>query len=630
MKDGRRKKEDGKYFLSSVFFLLSFTLLQQPPRFRGGVEIVQLDVAVLDKQRRPITGLTADDFTVLENGQPQPIVAFEELSAPDPDGSVVPWMRDIAPDVRTNSADGHRVFALVLDDVSIAGGIDELRVVDTVKQIARAFVMRMGPLDQACVVFTGDNHLAQDFTDDHRALLAVIDKFHGTMVPPFLRGLYPASVVGRAAQSLIEVSHRRKAMIYIGAGIKIPGPEFAQFGLQSSNENASASQQRAEVEGAILQAQRANVSIYTINPRGLEAFTDEDARRESNDVNDGLYSVANATGGFAVTNTNSFAGQVAQIFTETGSYYLIGFRSAYTDGKFRRLNVKVNRPGVSVRTRNGYVAPKGEKPGKEAPPIFKAIAGVLPMPDLYVRAAVAPFATPDRKLGAVAIALGLTQPPGINQPLTQVIDVTANAFTREGKPLAGRRQTVQLKLRPVEATEDSRFEVLTRLDLKPGLYNLRFGVHSATSGKSGSVYVDVEVPNFEKERLALSGAVITVAPAMISGGADVLKDVLPQIPTTQRVFGQEEEATVFLRVYQGGNKPVVPAMLRASVKDAADKTVFSAEHLLPAAVFSAARESDYRLGLPLKALSPGPYLLTIDGSLDEKTHVTRLVRFSAR
>ena len=65
----------------------------------------------------PSPGLTAADFTVLEDGKPQPIVAFQELSAPDPDGSLVPWMREVAPDVRTNSADGRRVFMLVLDDV---------------------------------------------------------------------------------------------------------------------------------------------------------------------------------------------------------------------------------------------------------------------------------------------------------------------------------------------------------------------------------------------------------------------------------------------------------------------------------------------------------------------------------
>ena len=79
----------------------------------------------------------------------------------------------------------------------------------------------MGPLDQVCVVFTGDNRLAQDFTSDRQALLDVVERFHGTAVPPYLRDVVPAEVVGKAAQSLIDVSHRRKAMIYIGNGFRL-------------------------------------------------------------------------------------------------------------------------------------------------------------------------------------------------------------------------------------------------------------------------------------------------------------------------------------------------------------------------------------------------------------------------
>ena len=85
-------------------------------------------------------------------------------------------MREVAPDVRTNSAEGLRLFLLVLDDVSAAGGTDELAVVDTVKQIARAFIDRLGPLDQACVLFTGDNRRSLDFTSDRQALLDSVEQ----------------------------------------------------------------------------------------------------------------------------------------------------------------------------------------------------------------------------------------------------------------------------------------------------------------------------------------------------------------------------------------------------------------------------------------------------------------------
>ena len=603
---------------------------QQPaPRFRGGVDIVQLDVAVLDRSRRPVPDLTADDFTVLEDGKPQPIIAFEELSAPDPDGSLVPWMRDVAPDVRTNSADGRRIFVLVLDDVSIAGGPYEVRIVDTVKKIARTFVERMGPLDQACVVFTGDNRVAQDFTSDRRALLATIERFHGTAVPPFLRGLYPASVVGRAAQSLIEVSHRRKAMIYIGSGIHIAADlSFAQMGVPIG-EGASQSHQNAEAEGAIRHAQRANVSIYTINPRGLETFWDEASRTEAIALDDGLHTIANQTGGFAVSNTNSFDGQVSQIFTETGSYYLLGFRSAYSDGKFRRITVKVNRPGMSVRTRSGYYAPKPENPAKPASPLFKAMAGVLPNPDMYMRAAVAPFAAAERpsdrekKMGGVAIALGLSQPSTPGERASHVLDLVVSAFTREGKAVAQRRQTARLTMRPTGG--EAKYEIVSRLDLKPGRYNLRFAVHNRELGRSGSVYAEVDVPNFEKDRLSLSGAVLGLAQRLPAAATDTLAGLIPFAPTTQRSFASGDQVTVFLRAYQGGKKPPLPVALRASVTDARDRVVFDSRQSL-----APAREADFSMPLPAGKLAPGPYLLTIEASVDEKTIVRRDVRFAMR
>ena len=86
------------------------------PIFRAGVDVVRLDVSVLDKNRRPIRGLTTADFTVLEDGKPQPIVAFSAVDIP---GAVDPpalWMRDVGSDVATNELDTRRVVVIVMDD----------------------------------------------------------------------------------------------------------------------------------------------------------------------------------------------------------------------------------------------------------------------------------------------------------------------------------------------------------------------------------------------------------------------------------------------------------------------------------------------------------------------------------
>lgn len=620
--------------LVAIALVLSSTVAasqQQPPRFRGGVEIIQLDVAVLDAQRRPVPNLAAGDFTVLEDGKPQPIVAFQELSAPDPDGSLVPWMRDVAPDVRTNSAGGRRVFVLVLDDASLGDSPQALAAVDSVKKVAHAFVDRMGPADQVCIVFTGDNRLAQDFTSDRAALRAVIDRFKSIFIPPYLRMLYSSGTVKKVAESLTDVSHRRKALIYIGTGLRLGSTgQFAQFGMSDPNGlSEAASTASIETRNAIERAQRANVTIYTINPFGLQVAADEAAHIDMNAVDDALLGVANDTGGFSVTRTNSFDAQVGQIFRETGSYYLLGFQSGYVDGKFRRVTVKVNRPGVTVRTRSGYYAPKPEKPDKPAPPLFKAMAGVLPNPDMYMRAAVAPFAVGEKKLGGVAIALGLSQPAPGGERVSHVIDLLTSAFTREGKPVAQRRQTARLMLRPSEAG-DAKYEIVSRLDLKPGRYNLRFAVHIAALGKSGSVYSEVDIPNYEKDKLSLSGVVVSVAQGLMAAGKDMLAGLVPQAPTTQRGFAAGDQVTVFLRVYQGGNKPALPVIMRAIVKDGRDATVFESRLPLEPARFGAAREADFSMTLPTATLAPGPYLLTIEAAVDEKTSARREVRFSIR
>src|SRR5262245_38543730 len=90
---------------------------QQPaPVFRSEVDLVQLDVSVLDKNRQPVHGLKGSDFTVLEDRVPQEIAAFSAITLPD---VVIPdtkWMREVTSDVTSNEIDNHRVFIIVMDD----------------------------------------------------------------------------------------------------------------------------------------------------------------------------------------------------------------------------------------------------------------------------------------------------------------------------------------------------------------------------------------------------------------------------------------------------------------------------------------------------------------------------------
>jgi VWFA-related protein len=615
--------------LAGVLALL--TLAQGPqqpvPRFRGGVDVVLLDVTVLDRNRRPVRGLMAADFTVLEDNREQPIVSFEELSAPEPDGSVAPWMREVAADVRTNSADHRRLVMIVLNDAQIS-----FRYRDDVKRIGHAVVDRLGAADQAAIVFTGSNSRSQDFTSDRRLLRAVVDRYVDTSVPAQVAGAFGIGTVKRAVQALIDIPHRRKALIYVGGTLNSPlqgGVQMAPIGAPSGNYGIDSDRHNDLLE-AIKHAQRANVTVYTVSPNGLEApgpgTTHADLSLES------LNGELNETGGFAITNTNNFDQQIAQIFRETGSYYLLGFSSAHYDGKFRRIDVKVNRPGLTVRARNGYYARQTEKENKrtkpgEAPlPLAKAIAGILPMPDMPMRVSAAPFAVPGTDTADVAIVLGMEHPtPGVR--VVEKVDVLAQAFDADSRPRGWFRQIAQLTFRPAEVSGAAKYEVLSKLALKPGRYQLRFGVHSASLGKSGSVYQDVEVPDFRREPVSLSGLVMSVEPALPVAPSEFLAKLLPVSPTTQRSFARSDQVTAYVRAYAREKNAPRSAVLTTVVLDENNRQVHLSEGVMSqlANGFSA----DHLFRMPLQQLEPGAYLLRFELTAD-KTQVRREARFYVR
>jgi len=87
---------------------LALSFAQQPPTFRTNLDLVQIDVSVLDKRRRPVLCLTADDFTVTIDGERRPVVAFKAVSPPSAAPPTAAWMREIAPDIATNRHEAGR------------------------------------------------------------------------------------------------------------------------------------------------------------------------------------------------------------------------------------------------------------------------------------------------------------------------------------------------------------------------------------------------------------------------------------------------------------------------------------------------------------------------------------------
>ena len=670
---------------------------QQPPQFRTGVELVQIDVSVLDRNRRPVRGLKGEDFTVIEDGQAHPVAAFAEIVIPDAEEPPTPWMREIAPEVRRNDENqDRRLTVIVMDDITIPF---DAQFIKSAKDIGRKIVEQMGAADLGAVVFTRSNREAQDFTPDRARLLAAVEKFS-----PGARDLHPAeepqqehyfisalSTLRRASEFLAAVPQRRKTLIYVSTGVPFDAEAAAEVVLIGPGEGQRAAvgrrdlhnRLRRELEDIFREAQRANVNIYSVDPSGLggmEAAVNlslargsvfgtvppgdrlQMASRQSRLHADMLRTVADNTGGRAFVDINEFDTAVAQIFRENGSYYLLGYRppTARRAGSFNRIDVKVNRPDVEVRARNGYFGPRDDTARTVNAPdaeLNKALAGLLPKGDVAMQVSAAPLVKPGSSESTVAIVLGLREPvPSGTSRFSTDVNLSVNAYSPEGQPRGSHRLTAELTLRPA-AGADAEYEVLSQLDLRPGRYQLRLAAESTMQGKTGSIFYDVEVPDFERLPLSMSGVVMTVSPGPVAAPKGRLQALLPVVPTTTRDFFGGDKVSAFLRVYQSNRRSALPVTLDIRVLDSTGRTVFGTPEKLAADRFRTNRAepaeplsgrgrsgtvtprtdpapvgphaADVRFDVPVFTFSAGPHVLIVEVSNGRET-ARRDVRFQMR
>ena len=617
---------------------------QAPPdvgtTFRSGIDVVRLDVSVLGRDRMPIRGLTAADFTVLEDGKPQPIVGFDAVDLPDQTHARGSWMREVAPDVVTNRLDAQRVVVILLDDFGVPF---DPSAVQFSKHIASAAIDQLGPADLGAVVYTFMRNKGQEFTTDRARLLAAVDRFTSSAapieVPPRVHSRAdspsqrPASSFGpvgaracgdcltmalrNAAEILSAWPGARKSLVLISPARRGASPET----LEGAAEND-------DLTRTFRAMQQANLNIYQFDPRGLEVN-----RRVDDDF--GMF--AENTGGRAITATNAPWELVPQMFRENSSYYVLGIRSTNLtrDGRFRRVTVRVSRPDAEVRARSGYYAPQRErtlKPAKTPPPsaLDRAVAGGLPTGDLPMSLTVAPFAAAGvssarGKNSATLIAIAGLDPESGGAD-KDVIEVRTAAFRSDWKSAGSATQTLELSIRPGE--ERPHHDLASRLDLAPGRYEIRVAVSNPATGRTGSAYASVTVPDFSKEPLALSGVVLENRSARVRAGGQAIA-LLPVTPTTVREFGNADRPTAFVRLYQGGKRALAPVRVTARILNEEDAAVFEETSTIPAGSFTAARSADYRLALPLTGLKPGQYLVSIV-AVAEKSSSQRDVRIAIK
>jgi VWFA-related protein len=587
---------------------------QQRPQFRGGVDLVRLDVSVLDADGRPVRGLTADDFTIRDNGRDYKPSFFEAIAIPLVLETDASWRSEVASDVTSNQVgDGGRLVVIVLDDSALPGR--STRPQDQAKRIAKTVIDQLAPADLAAVVFTLNDSTAQSFTSDKGLLRRAIDGLRpgftglgGLGELHFERG--SIRTLDFIAEKLIDAPGRRKALVYISGGVPM---------ALGSNTDA----RYLDLLDFFKRAQRANVAVYSFNPFGVPPRNGEYLRV-----------VAENTGGFSVVDVNNPAESVRRVFEENSAYYLIGYEplDPPEPGKFRTVDVEVGRPDLRVRTRRGYHMPERERaeltPDEQA--VSDAIGGLLPVSQTPMRMHVAPFALPGRDRTALLITAELRQPPP-EQVIEQTVRLIISAYDDRGRHRESTEEVLTAFVEPGD--QDARIEVLSRLDLKPGRYEIRLANRNPDRDLTGSVFQPVNVPDFRRNGVRLSGVVLATPTAGFTGTREPpeeVRAVVPVTPTTVREFLRGGRATIFARVYQGGRGALEDVDLHVSILAADGRSVIDRTGTLTAAQFEDDRQANFNMELPLPAFAPGEYLLTIGIAGSDDAAATRRVRFHVR
>ena len=388
---------------------------RQSPVFRSGVTLVTTDVIVRDGDGLFIPDLTRDDFTIYEDDVAQEIASlvlvhggrvYNQLLPPAPvqEGIILPGRGAPAA-----TATPGRVFVIFIDDLHIRAA--DTPLIHRVMDLLPDTLIHQG--DEFGIISSGKSAIRVQMTTDQNRLRA-IDRAVGEAFDPRIlietatqlsslnESRWRAHVAFKTAletvRGLEQIQHRRKAFLYISAGYNFNPfddarvnariesmqqggffenggtrlPEFDEPALDqftttdAFGEVFSDSELHNELLLLVDAANRANVSFYTVDVRGLTTIPDLDFDLRTTEWNEyirkqhsSLRTLAELTGGMAVVNRNTFREAFTEIDAETSDYYVLGFYSSNPDEtrRTRRLRVEVTQEGADVRSRTHYMLP---------------------------------------------------------------------------------------------------------------------------------------------------------------------------------------------------------------------------------------------------------------------------------
>src|SRR3954454_6152775 len=667
-----------------AFYLWQSVLLpaqQQPapaaanlPKFTSNTQLVVETVSVKDKNGNIVEGLTAKDFTVTENGVPQTISfcefqrleeAAEPVAAPPAAPAAVPAVPKAPPVTNLQIATeapgdikfrDRRLLAIYFD-MSAMTVPDQLRALTA----ARSFVQKqMTKADlMAIMKFEGGAvRVMQDFTDDRDTLFAVIDKMIAAEGQGFdeTTADESASDTGAAfgqddaefnifntdrqlsalqtAVKMLGQLNEKKALIYFASGLRLNGVD-------------NQAQMRSTVNSAI----RANVSLFTIDARGLVAqapmgdatkgspggqamYSGAGAMAFTNNFQrsqDTMYALAADTGGKALLDVNDLTVGMVNAQKAISSYYIIGYYTTNTnlDGKFRKIAISVKDLSAKLDFRSGYYAGKTFNKFTTADKERQLEDALMlgdPITDLTIQMEVNYFQLNKAEYYVPVVMKiqgsewALPRRGGDERTLIDFIGEIKDEF---GTTVQNIRDKVDIKLSGEAAAQLAKkpIEYDTGYTLLPGSYTIKVLARDDETGRVGTYMSKFLVPNLNKEdkrvpissvvlssqRVALSEALFTAGKDKVQAANPLVQEGQKLIPSVTRVFSKQRDMYVYLQAYEPGATTVQPLVAFVTFYRGQSKAFEMPPLPVTESIGSRLKTVPLKFSISLTKLPPGKY-----------------------
>jgi VWFA-related protein len=631
-------------------------------------ELVLTNVVARDtKTGELVRGLKQSDFSIFENGKQQRIETFDfesvEMATPLNEATVsglAAGLNGNGPKAvvvaKTEDLRNHRLIVMFFDLTSMQPE-DLDRSVTAAKDFLRT---KMEAADLVALVSLGDTlKVDQDFTADKNALINEVGVYNGTEGAGFAAGttansnqvedttgytpdeseyndintdreLYALRSVAKSLEKITE----KKSLLYFSGGIQRDGIE-----------------NQASLRAAINAAVRANLAIYSVDTRGLQAISPLGDASTSSLRGTGAYNggaltnnmnanfatqevmgtLSTDTGGKAFFDSNDFAPAFAQVQRDTSAYYAIGFNSSnpVRDGKYRKLMIKINRAGVKLEYRPGYYAPADfVHSGREdrERELEEQLASDLPAMDMAVYMDAMYFRLDENRF-YVPVSLIV---PGSQIPFVKggdkdkaTLDIIGSVIDEVKRPIGHARETVKLNLDPTLNARQKNIQYTTSFNLPPGKYQLKFVVRENQTGRMGSFEAEITLPQMKKAPLKMSSIVLASLRQPSKKQDPLVRNGEEYVPNISHVFRQDQHLYLLYEIYDPvrekaaadapkGSKPGINLLSSLELIQGSTK-VYETPMVQAKAINVEGRDAvAVELDVPLGGLKPGPYVCQLN------------------